>query len=557
MHVNRMRRLRSIFALLILTLLNACGGVVLRSAHPFDVDDEELKPAARGYLVARVQNNASLKLTTRWTDLVVTPAQQDPDSPQAFLVPSIHAGESSSILFFGVLPAGDYAVSQLRQFLPGSNTLRYAPAPATLGTFSIVPGRMTDLSVLLYQPLSEDRNRGAFSISRDQDGLDLFPQIAASFPDLATQIARDRLFGWRQESISSSQQTNDKIRDYSLRHPNFSAPPSLLPSGHLVGLSSIGEILVRMGENDWQLYDTGYRIGLNDLVQLADGSYLVAAELGLLLHSQTLAGPWRELDSPIQAATLVQLHQDSRGGLYVLVRRGSQKEGILFIESPIVEDNEFQLYYRADPLQGSWEALELPADIGYGSGRSFVSDELYLDRNGRSALRYSLITRTSETLELPLNLFRVGDRGEQFTFSSAYNDKPGQILYRDSADASWQRVNYYLDGLPFRDSQGRWFLSGREVIKLAEGSRKTIPGRDHHIYRQSESGDGFEVFADSLTDCESAFFTRDLLSYRWNADQLWGFCLLDAQLYRYDESRQSWLNETLTVDSEDTLLPDA
>lgn len=539
--------------LLCLISVYACGNVTVRSAHPFDISDKKLDPGSRGYIMARVLNNTGEFEFNRWDHMVVTSANSAGDQKKVlYYVPAVHGGESSTRLFFGVLPAGDYAITMLREYIPQLDLIRTAPAPATLGTFSIVPGRVTDLSAMLYQPLASSTKDQKFTITRDQDTLDLFPQIESNFPELTQHISKDRVFGWRTASIDNSQAANDALRGISLRYPSLNGTLKSIDQ-NAVALSSVGVLLERDANAEWTIHDTGFRVNLNDLVRLANGSYLISAEFGLLLHSKSLSGPWQQLTSPATASNLTALIPDTQGGIYLIARRGTEEEGIPFLEYPILRHNQYNIYYSSDPVAGAWSELKLPIDFDEPSNMSYDQHFLYFNVSGRDILRYNFDTKTWDQQDIPYHQFYALPDGGQISYSSNYTLEHSLVLVRDQADSRWTRVSkLFMDGLPFRAPDGRWFVNARVVPSLAEGNRIDIRHRKHRlVYIDPQSKKPVE-YGPSLNECPATYLLPDPVLFNWHQDELWAYCLTSGGFYHFDRTKREWGLETTGQKETDT-----
>ncbi|GAB4184862.1 MAG: hypothetical protein Tsb002_08200 [Wenzhouxiangellaceae bacterium] len=540
-----MRRLldpsrRLLLPLLAGLLLSACGSdLIYRSADPQSIKPDDPVFAGSGYITARILNNTPLASTTNWRKMELTASASSADGKtQVFAVPMTHQD-----YFLGQLPAGEYAIRQFSDFFPGADVVHYAPAPASLGTFRIVPGRVTDLGVLIYQPLDSGRRGGPFYIVRDQDDLDMLQLIDTHYPQLTANIATDRVFAWQPGELAHHNDSGKTLLDVSLQYPQINRPElTETQAGQLLTTTKLGVILLRGRTGDWQTVDTGHRLELGDLIELPSGGYLVTAGHGNLLYSHNLPGPWQRLEPPLPGAHLDRLINAGKSGVYLLSHRNRFKEAGWFLGTDIVERN-YQLHHAVNPLAGPWQLLDLPAAITSVHGVFSDQKHLYINVNGRKAWQMDLASGDWREISTPLDQFKLNADGAQFSFNSNYQDMPKVLVARNDADSDWFQFGIYLDAIPVRDASGNWYMQGRRVIKLAEGSRKTIPDHRSAIFVRRPNAVELLEIGPGLDRCDAHWIFGDQLTLSWRQNALWASCPALGTLYRYDSNSVNWVKE--------------
>lgn len=172
--------------------------------------------------------------------------------------------QSSTYLYFGGLPSGEYQISQIT----GEN--RYIPFRDTglTGTIIIKAGEVNDLGRLIFT-----RVQSGYLLGRSKsitDNTALLKYFFSNKPELIKQHQRS---AWKLPHLES-----DQTEKFALQHPAGISAFTELKDGRIIAGTSLGTTLIRTLEEKWQFFSRNKN--LNQITATAayeQGTNLVVA----------------------------------------------------------------------------------------------------------------------------------------------------------------------------------------------------------------------------------------------------------------------------------------
>lgn len=234
-------------------------------------------------------------------------------------------------LYVGVLPAGEYEFSKLRD-RPSLKSLALGQHGAGgLEKFTVVAGKPVDLGRLIITPLNEKvlTGRSAKAVS-NKSLIDRFaPAHAALFTGETDS-------GWANRRPSG-----DRVEEYALQRPVGADCVTELKNGDVAMASRLGSVLVRSASGQWRVLRGP---GIESLlclteVQLDNADLLAVGEFGTLLRH----APGSDQLLPIApgnlpAGSVLRIAGNSRAGWFIALQRDSE---ISLLHSRQLEDGNW------------------------------------------------------------------------------------------------------------------------------------------------------------------------------------------------------------------------
>ena len=308
--------LRLTLLLSMLALLTACATVPNTSIENMQGDI----PAGSGLVIAETITNGERIVgpVRYWTEIVLWRDNYEGEDG-TFSIDSLSYSFSTQA-YMGVVPAGTYRVGMLYAFLQlGDRSFSArAPAPPAMGSFEVKAGQVTNLGTILYQPFQDrnwiDEEYPDYAMTRISND-DLWQTAKLANPNIVAQIdANAAVLGWKPDN-------QDAVRDKTAQLIKAAALPtnmqalsdgSVLLSGLLGGLYSLrdGEIHGLSMED---------RRKITDVIELANGQFLIGGELGKLAISSALGENAEFIPIDRDLAHVLDIDLSGSGQAYLVI----------------------------------------------------------------------------------------------------------------------------------------------------------------------------------------------------------------------------------------------
>lgn len=185
-------------------------------------------------------------------DTLILKRAGDPDPKTAgaqyeYSVPEITGKVArDTSLFIASLKEGDYTIVRMRDsdalttFSPGAeNTM--------LGSFKIVPGKLTDLGRIVVTPINFRIAAGRSTLIQSNEAL--VTRFAPSTNRFYHEVLAN---GW-----NTPRSEKDRVEEFALSHPIGISTLVELPDGQVAAATRLGMILVRNHEGRWRSLRSG------------------------------------------------------------------------------------------------------------------------------------------------------------------------------------------------------------------------------------------------------------------------------------------------------------
>ncbi|MDQ1834160.1 WD40/YVTN/BNR-like repeat-containing protein [Massilia scottii] len=408
----------------------------------------------QGFVAIRVFANTPDTQAHSWTHLSVLSGM---DKEFKLELKVSHSRHTSKI-FAGYLPEGNYRLQRIVG-------LQSKPEIGPGFDFAVLPGALTNLGTLIYQPIGEGK---ATFVIYDKH-IDLARTLSKEFPALAKDLSDTTVIGWRKVAT-----------------PGVGASGQAIPMSLQYGIvgALIGGMVNQMAETEkriaWEdAKDPALRVmlsktstySLNAAQELPDGELLVGSNLGqLLLRSRS--GEWSniDLDDPREITALYarsrmhitvggeegMLKQSTDGGLtWVdldipiengLVAHVTEVNGELFVMS--VAQGKISLHSRMNAPGSRWgelanlQGMGILSHVNMPSRAAIHNGKYLLILPGKEIHSLDLATRTWTMSRVPQEIQEIGSNGES-VYATGFFQKPH--LSHDEG-ASWSKLDNACGG---------------------------------------------------------------------------------------------------------------
>jgi hypothetical protein len=174
----------------------------------------------------------------------------DPTAPEAkyeYQVPEITGRVArDTSLFVGSLKAGDYVINRM---VDSDTLITFTPgkANATLGSFKVVAGELTDLGRVVVTPLNFDIGTGRSNLVQSNAAL-----VERFAPSTSKFYHGTVPSGW-----NTPRSETDLIEQFALTHPVGVDALAELPDGRVAAATRLGAILIRGVNGRWTVLHNG------------------------------------------------------------------------------------------------------------------------------------------------------------------------------------------------------------------------------------------------------------------------------------------------------------
>lgn len=268
------RYLKRLLSAALIGMLYACVSSPFHQAPP--LTKTTVVGEQQGYLVARVINAGNVALP--FNHLYIAPSNLNESAEvKSTQVMAVNPASGDSSLFASAVDAGHYSLSFISSYHSNGSYWysRGVKGGIELGTFEVVPGKVTDLGTLVYYP----KNQGERFIetllrspSNENQAL-----VSASLPFFNYQS--DESLSWKEDEYGDDRRA---AYNSALQNPVVFNRQYLAPDGSLFIIGKLGTILKRERGGDWSIDAVDTDSELSSIAQNARGDLALAGEYGSL-----------------------------------------------------------------------------------------------------------------------------------------------------------------------------------------------------------------------------------------------------------------------------------
>lgn len=409
---------------------------------PAASDDQQLVNGNEGVLLVQVADTTPFGRWYPANQLTVAPKDVNEDETNKF--PRLQAAEGhngSTRFFFSTLPPNEYSLSSIRAFesLGDAWFSQFYPASIDLGTFTIEPGKVTDLGVLaIYIKRSgEDYYFDTIRIPSEGRTADVFK---AEAPNLASGFANlDDPLTWHPDANEA-----DRDAEYSAavnRQTVYADAFVDQSAGLLMFPSRLGVYVKRDVNGLWELDAVPDDVELRQVTRV-DGADVVVTEFNEILRRARVESEWESIEAPGGDGELMYIgHHETAG--FIAVRQSD--DGVSVWMTP--------------ELGGTWNnAGSFVPELGFFAsldqnllgidqdieGASYVlfGDDLLLALR-RDLYRFNVHQKTFTEIKLP-KADSVQVRNGFITVSNSMADSAGRVSF--DGGQTWANTRgYFVD----------------------------------------------------------------------------------------------------------------
>lgn len=260
---------------------------------------------------------------------------------------------TGTTIFAAPIKSGTYAISSIRSFYSTGEYWysKFVSADATMGTFEVKPGQVTDLGTLIYYP-KPDGDKYKDTLSRVPSyTTNLGETLSKEFPFY--DFDKEQVLTWQED-----ERDEQRGATYAsiAQNPISFEDRYLAPDNTIYFLSQLGVILSMDEAGEFNLDAVDTNSAIVKMAQNGQGEKVLADALGQLFI-QNLDREWSTLD--LETGEFVHdltFTQDDQ--LQIL----SSKQGELYIHSYNTLNNELSLLNQFSRSKG-WNRSEKPAVV--------------------------------------------------------------------------------------------------------------------------------------------------------------------------------------------------
>ncbi len=253
----------------------------------------------------------------------------------------IRFGQTTSTTYVGRLPAGRYQPSQLigvAATARGTERIDVPLAPLT-GKFDVEAHRVTDLGTIVFTEVDDRRpslNLGSressfkFALPLDPTPVATEALIKSRYPQIAGAIAGRSALSWVPGTVPKSP---DGAIAVARARAVATIQPTVVTGGDLLTVGALGVIDRRSAANAKMTRFSANTIhGIESMLILQDGRWLVGGEEGYLAVSSDNGARWQRLSGVDAEGVIIQLAQGPDGRVFMVVDR--DREAVVYESQP-------------------------------------------------------------------------------------------------------------------------------------------------------------------------------------------------------------------------------
>lgn len=337
----------------------ACG---MSAAHA----KQEHKRGPNGFVIGRLAQNVTRidMVSHQYAGIAV---RGGPNQASFALtgrpVPAVFLGPRQTTLHFARrLPPGRYRIAAL-DVRANAN----AELADSLPEFDVVAGEVTDLGLLVMQPLGA----GSATLIPVDDGAEADEELQAYFADEAAEWSGKPITKWTAAAQWAPRRfaygdvgpsglglvvdvVNARIAAHARKPAQVGwsgtnsaadllalakaytvilSKPAVASDGTMYFGSGLGQILRRTPEGRWSNLETGQLREVSAVELLADGTLIAGTENGRLLQQEPATGKFMPVTKLAAGARILDLHHWQDGTWWVTTREGNEKSVVTNVYS--------------------------------------------------------------------------------------------------------------------------------------------------------------------------------------------------------------------------------
>jgi hypothetical protein len=294
---------------------------------PAASDDQQLAGGNEGILLLQVADTTPFGRWYPANQLTVAP--KDVNEEEANKFPRLEAAEGhegSTQFFYSTLPANEYSLKSIRAFklLGDAWFSKFYPAGIDLGTFTIEPGKVTDLGVLVIyiKRSGEDYYFDTIRVPSEGRTAEVFksaaPGLAAAFPNLDDPLT------WHSDANDA-----DRDAEYSAavnRQIVYGDAFVDQSAGLLMFPSRLGVYVKRDVNGLWALDAVPEDVELRQVTRVG-GADVVVTEFNEIFRRADGELEWERVEAPVGAGELMYIGYHETAGV-IAVRQSDNSVSV-------------------------------------------------------------------------------------------------------------------------------------------------------------------------------------------------------------------------------------
>lgn len=306
----------------------------------------------QGIVVVRVVNASSYPLP--FNQVTITPKNVNESKKiKPSRLQAISSSTTNSTIFSAPVKGGSYALDSIRAFhIRGDYWYsRWAGADAKFGTFSVEPGKITDLGTIIYYPKpQEDKYLNTVLRTPETSPADV---LTTYFPFYS--FNENQVIQWTNDEF---QDERDALFSSVAQNPVTFKMDYLAPDNSVYFIGKLGVILKRTQHKEWELDAIDTNLDLSAIVQSTSKELAVGGDEGVIFYKES-EGEWQDI-SVAKTQKVEELYFNNKGALEAITR----------------EEDKLYIYEK------QLSALDLPWSIK----ATFTSNQGWKDSEGKKLL---------------------------------------------------------------------------------------------------------------------------------------------------------------------------
>lgn len=271
--------------LMFISVLSGCAGDV--NMLPTLSENSKITEN-QGIVVVRVINASAYPLP--FNQVTITPKNlNESKTIKPSRLQAISAPTTKSTIFSAPVTSGSYSLDSIRAFhIRGDYWYsRWAGADAKFGTFTIEPGKITDLGTIIYYPKpQEDKYLNTILRTSSEAPADI---INTYFPFYL--FDEQQVIAWTDDEY---QEERDSLYTSVAQNPVTYNASYLASDNSVYFIGKLGVILKRTPSKEWELDAVNTNLDLTAITQGKNGNMAVGGDEGVLYYKQQ-GGEWQDI----------------------------------------------------------------------------------------------------------------------------------------------------------------------------------------------------------------------------------------------------------------------
>lgn len=279
MNINKFRAVYLLKSLMLVTLLFFTGCTVYLNEAP-TVTDKSILGENQGIVIARVVDSRGASIP--FNQLMLTPKNLNASKK---VVPTRLSSRTdipgSSVWFVSNVDAGEYSLAHLKAY--HSNDQYWfsfgSPIDTSLGTFEVLPGKITDLGTLIYYPKPEG-DKFIKTVARSP--LQASGKLVSRFFPFLMGKYEDAL-GWGEDGLEDDR---DALYVSIIQNPVSYVEKYKSPTGNVYFIGALGALTKRSADGKWSFDAINSDDDLWAIAESQGGDLVVGGEQGKVMLKQ-------------------------------------------------------------------------------------------------------------------------------------------------------------------------------------------------------------------------------------------------------------------------------